>query len=82
MTIDEITSQVRRHTYGLLSDGEVVYAVEMALQSHGGIDPDDVMAVDVVFGTGNIDIQFKIRENLRRVIDAEFNPEWEQLELF
>lgn len=63
MTIDEITSQVRRHTYGLLNDGEVVAAVEMFLQTYGGIDPDDVEDVSVVFGRGTLDIQFRLRED-------------------
>lgn len=63
MTIDDITSQVRRHTYGLLNDGEVVYAVQLALTAHGGIDPDDVEKVNVVIGKSNIDIQFEVREN-------------------
>lgn len=63
MTIDEITSQVRRHTYGVLNDGEVVASVEMFLQTHGGIDPDDVEDVSVVFGRGTLDIQFRLREN-------------------
>lgn len=62
MTIDEIASEVREHTYGLLSDGEVVYAVEMALTSHGGIDPDDVVSVEVLFGRGTMDVQFRVRE--------------------
>lgn len=68
MTIDDITDGVRRHTYGLLTDGEVVYSVEMALQSHGGIDPDDIEAVDVRFGHGSLDIQFTVREGAR-IID-------------
>lgn len=60
MTIDEMTSQVRRHTYGLLSDGEVVYAVQMALTSHGGIDPADVKNVSVVFDKSNLDIRLEV----------------------
>jgi hypothetical protein len=62
MTIEEITSRVKQHTYGLLNDGEVVYAVEMALQSHGGIDPGDIESVRVGVGNSSIDIQFKVRE--------------------
>lgn len=61
MTIDEITSLVRRHTYGLLNDGEVVYAVELALQAHGGIDPDDVTDVKVVIAKSNLDIQLTVK---------------------
>lgn len=61
MTIEDIVSHVRRYTYGLLNDGEVVYAVEMALQSHGGIDPVDVEYVECVFGHGSLDIQFSVR---------------------
>lgn len=60
MTIDEITSEVRKHTYGLLNDGEVVYAVQMALTAHGGIDPDDVKNVSVVFAKSNLDIRLEV----------------------
>jgi hypothetical protein len=60
MTIDEITSEVRRHTYGLLNDGEVVYAVQMCLTAHGGIDPADVQKVEVVFEKNNLDIRFAV----------------------
>lgn len=62
MTIDEIASEVRRHTYGLLNDGEVVYAVEMGLQMEGGIDPDDVESVKVIISNSNLEIQFILRE--------------------
>ena len=61
MTIDEITSEVRKHTYGLLNDGEVVYAVQMALTSNGGIDPDDVTDVQVVFSKSNLDIRLTVK---------------------
>lgn len=60
MTIEDMVSEVRRHTYGLLNDGEVVSVVEMALQSHGGIDPDDVKKVTVVFEKTSLDIQFEV----------------------
>lgn len=63
MTVDEITRSIRRQTGGLLNDGEVVYAVEMALQSQGGLEPDDIDAVDVKIGHGTLDIQFILREN-------------------
>jgi hypothetical protein len=62
MTIEEITAAIRRQTYGLLNDGEVVYATELALTAHGGIDPDDVTDVDVVFGKSSMDIQLMMRE--------------------
>lgn len=62
MTIEEMTSQVRRHTYGLLNDGEVVYAVEMALQLEGGINPEDVEEVKVVISNSNLEIQFIMKE--------------------
>lgn len=60
MTIEDMVSEVRRHTYGLLNDGEVISVVEMALQSHGGIDPDDVKKVSVVFDKTSLDIQFEV----------------------
>lgn len=62
MTIEEMASQVRRHTYGLLNDGEVVYAVEMALKLEGGIDPDDVAEVKVVVANSSLEIQFILKE--------------------
>jgi hypothetical protein len=62
MTIDEITDQVRRNTYGLLNDGEVVYAVQMALSAHGGVDPADVVDVEVVFEKSSLDIRMTVRE--------------------
>lgn len=62
MTVEEITAAVRKHTYGLLNDGEVVYAVELALTAHGGIDPADATEVKVVLGDSNIDIQLVVRE--------------------
>jgi hypothetical protein len=68
MTIDDISREVRQHTYGLLNDGEVVYAVELALQSHGGVDPDDIEKVNVVIGKSNIDIQFEVRETPTLII--------------
>lgn len=67
MTIDEITSEVRHHTYGLLTDGEVVYAVEMALTAHGGIDPADVQKVEVVFEKNNLDIRFAVAASLEYI---------------
>ena len=71
MTIDEITSEVRKHTYGLLNDGEVVYSVEMALTAHGGIDPDDVKKVEVVFEKNNLDIRFAVAPPIK-FIDMSF----------
>jgi hypothetical protein len=63
MTIEEMTSRVRRHTYGLLNDGEVVYAVEMALQMEGGLEPDDVEDVKVLISNSNLEIQFILKED-------------------
>lgn len=69
MTIDEITSEVRKGTYGLLNDGEVVYVVELCLASHGGIDPDDIAKVRVNIRDSAIDIQFLARDEQGRIID-------------
>jgi hypothetical protein len=63
MTIDEITSEVRKHTYGLLNDGEVVASVELILASHNGIDPDDIEDVTVSFKDSGIDISVHLRES-------------------
>lgn len=70
MTISEIMRAVRDNTYGLLSDGEVVYAVQMALTAHGGIDPDDVKEVKVIFKDSNLDIQLAVAEPVT-VIDMK-----------
>ena len=63
MTIDEITAEIRRHTYGLLNDGEVVAAVEMILAAHNGTDPDDIDKVTVSFAGSGIDISVHLRES-------------------
>lgn len=68
MTIEEIASEIRRHTYGLLNDGEVVYCVELALQSHGGIDPADVRKVKVIFEESKLDVQFILHDHVK-IID-------------
>jgi hypothetical protein len=60
MTIDDITFHVRHKAYGLLTEGEIVQAVEMGLQAHGGIDPADVKNVSVVFANGSLDIRFEV----------------------
>lgn len=68
MTIEEMVSQVRRHTYGLLNDGEVVYAVEIALQLEGGIEPEDVDSVDVVIANSNLEIRFTLKDKDATII--------------
>lgn len=68
MTIEEMVSQVRRHTYGLLNDGEVVYAVEMALQMEGGIEPEDVDSVEVVISNSNLEIRFTLKDTGKTLV--------------
>ena len=60
MTIDEIAFHIRNKAYGLLTEGEIVQAVELGLQAHGGIDPEDVKNVSVVFANGTLDIRFEV----------------------
>lgn len=71
MKIEDMTRIVRAHTYGLLNDGEVVSVVEMALQAHGGVDPEDINDIEVLFGNGKLDVRFIIREpeTDREIID-------------
>lgn len=61
MTINDIAFEIRNKAYGLLTEGEIVQAIEMGLQSHGGVDPEDVKAVKVVFTNGTLDIQFVVK---------------------
>jgi len=70
MTIEDMVSHVRRHTYGLLNDGEVVYAVEMGLQMEGGIDPEDVDEVKVIIANSSLQIQFILKEDNGSIIIA------------
>ena len=70
MTIDDIAFDIRHKAYGLLNEGEVTQAIEMGLQAHGGIDPEDVVKVNVVFANGSLDIQFEIRDTAT-VIDLK-----------
>lgn len=60
MTIDDIAFHIRHKAYGLLTEGEITQAIEMGLQSHGGVDPEDVKDVKVVFVNGALDIQFVV----------------------
>jgi len=60
MTIDDLAFHIRNKAYGLLTEGEIVQAVEMGLQAHGGIDPEDVKNVSVVFANGSLDIRFEV----------------------
>lgn len=60
MTIDDIAFDIRHKAYGMLTDGEVTQAIEMGLQAHGGIDPEDVKNVSVVFANGTLDIRFEV----------------------
>lgn len=65
MRIEDIAFEIRNKAYGLLTEGEVVQAIEMGLQAHGGIDPDDVKDVSVVFANGSLDIRFEVIDKPR-----------------
>lgn len=62
MTINEITAEIREQTLGLLPEGEIEYATMLALEAHGGIDPEDVERVVVTFPRGGIDIGLVVRD--------------------
>lgn len=67
MTIDEISREIRRQTVGLLNDGEITYATELALQAHGGISPEDVQRVTVTYDSGNLDIAFAVSPSVTTI---------------
>lgn len=65
MKLAEIQREIREQAFGLLNEDEIQDACLLALYAHGGIDPDDVSSVRVVFENLNVDVQFVVREQTR-----------------